>query len=38
MGASTGLVLIDMLLRPLLRFGFKFYFVGFGLLFFVYGF
>lgn len=38
MGASTGLILIDMLIRPLLKFGFKFYFVGFGFLFLLYGF
>ena len=38
MGAATGMVIIDLLIRPLLKFGFKFYFVGFGLLFLVYGF
>jgi hypothetical protein len=38
MGASTGLLVIDFLMRPLLRFGFKYYFVGFILLFLVYGF
>jgi len=38
MGVSTGIILIDLLIRPLLRFGFKFYYVGFGLLFLVYGF
>jgi len=38
MGVSTGMLIIDYLVRPLLRFGFKFYFVGFGLLFLVYGF
>jgi hypothetical protein len=38
MGAATGLLLIDMLCRPILRFSFKFYFVGFTLLFIVYGF
>jgi len=37
-GASTGFLVIDYLLRPLLRFGFKYYFVGFVLLFLVYGF
>ncbi len=38
MGAATGFILIDMLVRPILRFGFKFYFVGFFVLFLVYGF
>lgn len=38
MGVSTGLFLIDYLLRPILRFSFKFYLVGFILLFLVYGF
>ena len=38
MGAATGFLLIDFLVRPLLRFSFKFYFVGFILLFLVYGF
>lgn len=37
MGVGTGIILIDLLVRPLLRFGFKFYFVGFILLFLVYG-
>lgn len=37
MGASTGIILIDFLVRPLLRFSFKFYVVGFILLFLVYG-
>ncbi|MCA0314792.1 MAG: hypothetical protein LCH63_13295 [Candidatus Melainabacteria bacterium] len=38
MGAATGLVIIDFVLRPLLRFSFKFYFIGFIILFLVYGF
>ena len=38
MGAATGLIFIDMLVRPILRFGFKFYFGGFFVLFLVYGF
>jgi len=38
MGAATGFIFIDMLVRPILRFGFKFYFVGFFVLFLVYGF
>ena len=38
MGVGTGMVIIDFLIRPLLKFGFKFYVVGFGLLFFIYGF
>ena len=37
MGASTGILLIDFLVRPLLRFSFKFYVVGFIILFLVYG-
>lgn len=38
MGAATGFLFIDMLVRPILKFGFKFYFVGFFVLFLVYGF
>ncbi len=38
MGAATGFLFIDMLVRPILKFGFKFYFVGFFALFLVYGF
>jgi hypothetical protein len=38
MGASTGFLVIDYLCRPLLKFGFKYYFIGFILLFLVYGF
>ena len=38
MGAGTGILFIDLLVRPLLRFGFKFYAIGFTLLFLVYGF
>ncbi|MBC7998135.1 MAG: hypothetical protein IAF58_09345 [Leptolyngbya sp.] len=37
MSASTGLLVIDYLVRPLLKFGFKFYCIGFLLLFVVYG-
>lgn len=37
MGAGTGIILIDYLARPLLRFGFKFYAIGFTILFLVYG-
>jgi hypothetical protein len=37
MAAGTGILFIDLLLRPLLRFGFKFYVIGFTLLFLVYG-
>lgn len=37
MGAGTGIIFIDLLARPLLRFGFKFYLIGFTLLFLVYG-
>ncbi|MBN9396470.1 MAG: hypothetical protein J0H83_14575 [Candidatus Melainabacteria bacterium] len=38
MSAASGIIFIDMFVRPLLRFSFKFYFVGFILLFIVYGF
>jgi hypothetical protein len=38
MGAATGFIIIDFLIRPILKFGFKFYFVGFFALFLVYGF
>ena len=37
MGAGTGILLIDFIVRPLLRFSFKFYVVGFIILFLVYG-
>jgi hypothetical protein len=37
MGAGTGILLIDFIVRPLLKFSFKFYIVGFILLFLVYG-
>ncbi len=37
MGAGTGILIIDFLVRPILRFGFKFYVIGFTLLFLVYG-
>lgn len=38
MGVGTGIILIDFIVRPLLRFSFKFYVVGFILLFLIYGF
>ena len=37
MSAATGILFIDLLVRPCLKFGFKFYFIGFILLFIVYG-
>jgi len=37
MGAGTGILLIDFIVRPLLKFSFKFYCVGFLILFLVYG-
>jgi hypothetical protein len=37
MGAGTGILLIDFIVRPLLKFSFKFYCIGFLLLFLVYG-
>ncbi len=38
MSAATGILFIDLIIRPFLKFGFKFYFVGFIILFLVYGF
>ncbi len=37
-GTGTGLIIIDMIIRPFLKFGMKFPLVGFTLLFLVYGF
>lgn len=37
MGVATNILAIDFIVRPLLRFGFKFYVVGFLILGLVYG-
>ncbi|MBS1994435.1 MAG: hypothetical protein JSS86_14785 [Cyanobacteria bacterium SZAS LIN-2] len=38
MSASTGILLLDFICRPFLKFGLKFPMIGFTLLFIVYGF
>jgi hypothetical protein len=37
-GTGTGLIIIDMIIRPFLKFGMKFPLVGFSVLFLIYGF
>jgi hypothetical protein len=37
MGASTGILLLDFIFRPFLKFGMKFPIVGIGLLMVIYG-